>query len=139
MNAAVFAAVFCAMFAAHHIGDHTSQTDADANRKANPGRHGWAAMARHLATYHAGMVLALWALLLIDVPLTTTGVLAGVGFSVVTHGFIDRRWPVRWLLHRTGSAAFADRQTPICGMYLADQSLHVGCLFVAALLVVMCG
>lgn len=134
MTAAVFAAVFVALFAGHHVGDHLAQTDWSASHKAGPGWTGARAMASHLGSYLACQAAALGGLWLIGVPLTWLGAAAALVFSGATHGFIDRRWPVRWLLEHTGSADFADRQTPICGMYLADQSLHVGCLFVAALL-----
>lgn len=136
MSAASFAAVFAAMFAAHHLGDHVVQTDRQAANKALPGVRGWAAMTGHLFSYHVTMVLALLALRLVDVPLTMLGCLAGVGFSIVTHGFLDRRWPVRWILEHTGSRAFAASTAPLHGGYLADQSLHVAALFVSALLVV---
>jgi hypothetical protein len=139
VTAATFAAVFCAMFAAHHIGDHVAQTDHQAANKMLPGWAGWRAMIGHLASYHACMVLALVGLATVGVPLTVTGCVAGLIFSAATHGFLDRRWPVRLLLEHTGSRAFAASQTPLHGGYLADQSLHIGCLFVASLLVVGVG
>lgn len=134
-----FASVFVALFAAHHIGDHVAQTDWQAKYKVEPGRLGWLAMAGHLATYHACMVAALVGLAAVGVPLTAGGCAAGLAFSALSHGFIDRRWPVRWLLERTGSRAFAASTTPLHGGYLADQSLHIGCLFVASLMVVITG
>jgi hypothetical protein len=137
--AATFAAVFVAMFAAHHLGDHVLQTDFQAANKALPGWRGWAAMAGHLLSYHAAMVAALLALHLVDAPLTVTGCTAGIAFSAITHGLLDRRWLVRWVLEHTGSRAFAASTTPLHGGYLADQSLHVAALFVAALLVVSVG
>jgi hypothetical protein len=54
--------------------------------------------------------------------------------SGATHAFIDRRWPVRWLLRRTGSPGFVEMATPVNGPYQADQALHHGCLLIAALL-----
>ena len=132
-------AVFAALFAAHHIGDHIAQTDHQAQHKAGTGWLAVRAMAGHLATYHACMLVALAGLAAAGVPLTVAGCASGLLFSAVTHGFLDRRWPVRWVLERTGSRAFAASQAPLHGMYLADQSLHVGCLFVASLLVVIVG
>jgi hypothetical protein len=135
-TAATFAAVAVTLYAAHQIGDHIVQTDANANAKATPGRHGWRHLTVHVGTYHVVVVAMLAAAtLLLHLPLTLTGVLTGLAFSATTHAFLDRRWPVRWLLNHTGSAAFADRQTPICGMYLADQSLHHACLWASALLI----
>ncbi|MEU3452101.1 DUF3307 domain-containing protein [Micromonospora sp. NPDC006766] len=138
-DASVIAAVFCALFAGHHLGDHIVQTDWQANHKALPGWLGVRAMAGHLVGYHACMVAALAGLAAVGVPLTVTGSAVGLGFSAVTHGFLDRRWPVRWILEHTGSRDFAASQTPLPGGYLADQSLHIACLFVAALLVVAGG
>jgi len=135
-SAGLVAAVFVALFAGHHVGDHVAQTDWQAKHKASPGWTGWRAMAGHLVGYHACMVAALGGLAAVGVPLTWVGCAAGLGFSVVSHGFLDRRWPVRWVLEHTGSRDFAASQTPLHGGYLADQSLHVGCLFVSSLLVV---
>lgn len=135
MSGSVFAAVFVALFAAHHLGDHVLQTDHQAAAKTQPGRPGWVAMVGHLATYHAAAVVALGALALAGVPLSVAGCLAGLAFSAMTHGFLDRRWPVQWILRATGSPRFAASTTPLHGGYLADQSLHIVCLFVSALLV----
>jgi hypothetical protein len=136
---ATFAAVFIALYVGHQLGDHIAQTDATADAKSQPGWAGWRAIGVHVFTYHLCVVAALAALLLIHVPLTWPGCAAGVGFSAVTHGFIDRRWPVRVLLEKTGSARFAAMTTPICGSYVSDQALHVAALFVSALLVVSVG
>ncbi len=138
-NAGTFAAVFCAMYAGRQVGDHIAQTDAVADAKAQPGWKGWRAIGVHVLTYHLCVVAALGALLIIDVPLTWGGCAAGLGFSAVSHGFIDRRWPVKLLLEKTGSPRFAAMTTPICGSYQADRSLHVAALFVSALLVVGVG
>lgn len=134
MTAAVTAVVFAALYAGHMVGDHVIQTDRQAAGKAQTA--GWLRpMLGHLAGYHLTIGVALAGLTLVGVPLSWRHVTAALLWSVVTHGVLDRRWPVRWLLQHTGSADFADRQTPICGPYLADQALHVGCLFVAALIV----
>ena len=133
-TAVAFAAVAATLHAAHQLGDHIVQTDTDANGKATPG--GWRHLATHVATYHltALTLLAITAAVL-HLPLTATGLAVGLGFFAATHALLDRRWPVRWLLEHTGSAAFAERTTPICGMYLADQALHYGCLWATALLI----
>ncbi|MGW4942958.1 DUF3307 domain-containing protein [Actinoplanes sp. NPDC004185] len=135
-TAATFAAIAVTLHAAHQLGDHILQTDTNANHKAAPGRTGWTHLTIHVGTYHAAALVMLTATAtLLNLPITATGLAAGIGFSAVTHAFLDRRWPVRWLLEHTGSAAFADRQTPICGLYLADQSLHHACLWASALLI----
>ncbi|WP_274914410.1 hypothetical protein [Streptomyces sp. WZ-12] len=61
---------------------------------------------------------------------------AGFAFSAGTHAFLERRWPVRWILEHTGATKFAAlRAAGLNGMYLADQALHSGALLVSALLI----
>jgi hypothetical protein len=135
-SALVFAVAASTLHAAHQLADHIVQTDADATAKAAPGWHGWRHLLAHVGTYHAtALAMLVVTATAVDLPLTVTGVLAGLGFSALTHAILDRRWPVRWILHHTGSAAFAHRMSPICGLYLADQALHYGCLWIAALLI----
>jgi hypothetical protein len=134
MNAGTFAAVFVALYASHMVADHIVQTDRQAVGKAAD--KGWLwPMGGHLVGYLITQAVAVDAIRFIGVRVSELAVFAGLAFSVLTHGFIDRRRPVRWLLEHTGSADFAARTTPICGMYLADQALHVGCLFAAALII----
>jgi hypothetical protein len=135
-SALVFAVAMATLVAAHQLADHIVQTDTDANAKAAPGLNGWRHLLIHVGTYHAtALVMLLITAVSLHVPLTAFGMVAGLGFSAASHAILDRRWPVRWILEHTGSAAFADRMSPICGMYLADQALHYGCLWVAALLI----
>ncbi|GAA0720201.1 DUF3307 domain-containing protein [Dactylosporangium roseum] len=135
MSATVFAAAFAALYASHMVGDHLVQTDRQAAGKAAD--RGWLRpMAGHLLGYGLCQALALVALRVVDVEVPLWPATAGVAFSVVTHGLIDRRWPVRWLMKHTGPAAFARLAGGgLNGAYLADQSLHVGCLFIAALVI----
>jgi hypothetical protein len=42
--------------------------------------------------------------------------------SITTHGFVDRRWPVRRLAVLTGSEEFVDWKV---GALIVDQLLHV--------------
>ena len=136
MSAPAFAASFAALYAGHMVGDHIAQTHAQSIGKAAP--TGWVKpMLGHLASYAICQMAAFYALAAFaDFRMAAVGWYLGIPFSVVTHGFIDRRWPVRWLLEHTGSKPFADlASSGINGMYLADQSLHVGCLFVSALLI----
>jgi len=131
---AILAAVFAALYAGHQIGDHIVQTDEIAAHKAEDGWVGARAMAGHLLGYGVCQVVALGALAVLH-PLPFWPVVAALVVSLGTHGFIDRRWPVRWLLEHTGSRVFAGRgpwAVGLNGMYLADQSLHVGAMFMAA-------
>ncbi|MFY1703544.1 DUF3307 domain-containing protein [Micromonospora sp. WMMA1923] len=137
ISAIVFAVVAATFSAGHQVADHVfGQSDKQAAHKAAPGWDGWRHLLGHVLAYHlvvAGMLAV--AIVALDLPVTVVGLVAGIGFSAVSHAILDRRWPVRWLLIHTGSPDFADRQAPICGMYLADQSLHAACLWVSALLV----
>lgn len=135
-SAVVFAISMGTLIAAHQFADQIIQTDTDANSKADPGWDGWRHLLAHVGSYHlTALVMLLVTAAVLDVPVSATGVIAGLGFSAVTHAVLDRRWPVRWILEHTGSAAFAELKTPLCGMYLADQALHYGCLWIAALLI----
>ncbi|MFF4648101.1 hypothetical protein [Streptomyces sp. NPDC001389] len=60
------------------------------------------------------VLLALvWLFLPLPLPLSVTGLAAGLAWSAATHAVLDRRWPVRWLLQRTGSpAALAPASAP---------------------------
>ncbi|WP_432991409.1 DUF3307 domain-containing protein [Dactylosporangium sp. CA-233914] len=132
----VFAVALAALFVGHSLGDHIAQTDHQAATKAGPGAPAWRALAGHLLTYHLtlGAVLLVTALAL-RLPMSPWGVTAGLLFSAVTHAVLDRRWPVRAVLRATRSPQFAEAQTPICGMYVADQALHHLALLGTALLI----
>jgi len=135
MAALVFACSFVALYAGHMVGDHIIQTHWQSLGKVQA--KGWLPpMIAHLAGYATAQMVALYAVVTVTgVHASAVGWYAGIGFSVLSHGFIDRRWPVKWLLEHTGSRQFAALEDRgINGMYLADQSLHVGCLFISALI-----
>lgn len=136
-TAIVFSAVGITLNAAHEVADHVfGQTDYMADTKAENGSVGWSANLLHVFDYHLvmiSMVLVMAACL--NIPLSTLGLIAGFALSIISHAFLDRRWPVRWILEHTGSPKFAEMVAPICGMYLADQSLHKWILWIAALLI----
>ncbi|MBE3206767.1 DUF3307 domain-containing protein [Frankia sp. CH37] len=132
----MFAALFATGYAAHQLGDHlTGQTDWLAEHKADRGPVGWAALVGHLAGYHfTQVVMVAVAVAVLDLPLAPAGAAAGLAISVASHGLWDRRAPVRWLLERTGSPGLAATASHgMNGMYVADQALHVACLWAAAL------
>jgi len=127
-------AVWAALHAGHQVGDHLAQTDHQAAGKA--AAKNWAGpMGGHVAGYTACQVAALAGLRLAGVRLRPGPVAAALVLSAGTHAFIDRRWPVRWVLQHTGSPQFADLAGHgLNGPYLADQALHTGVLYVAALI-----
>lgn len=139
IDAVVFAVGLATMYAAHQIADHVlGQTDKMAENKAKPGKQGWFYIYGHVVNYHLVMTLMLGlTFTVLDLPATFLGVFLCLGFSAISHAFIDRRWPVKWILDHTGSPNFAKMTTPICGMYQGDQSLHYFCLWISALLLTL--
>jgi hypothetical protein len=131
----VFAVSLVALLVAHQLGDHVLQTDRQAAGKAN-GRGWWRPMTGHLLGYHAtAAVVVVGTGAVLGLPLTVRGVLVGLAFSALTHGLLDRRWPVRAVLRAMGSPRFAETTAPICGIYAADQALHKLALLGSALLI----
>jgi hypothetical protein len=126
-----FAVLLPTLWAAHNVGDHIAQTDHEAAHKA----HDWFAMVGHVNSYQVVQALTT------DAVLGLTGLrcrpgakLAGALFSGVSHAFIDRRWPVRWLLEHTAAPQFARMLAPVNGPYAADQACHHACLLITALI-----
>lgn len=147
INPLIFTTTLGALLVAHNVGDHICQTDHQAACKVRPaestedppsGAVQARAMAGHVGGYQLTQAAALAAVLPASgLRPSWRGMLAGTVFSAATHAFLDRRWPVRWVLQRTGSPKFAELQTPINGAYQADQALHHACLFVSALLMAL--
>lgn len=150
---AVFAATLPILLVAHNLADHvTGQTNNQALTKGAPtpgqiaasraagkplGPHdGWAACAGHVAWYHltlAAVCALAWAVL----PLhwSVPGAALALAWSAATHGFIDRRWPVRRLLVALGKESYADPASGgMNGVYQVDQALHHSALLVSAIL-----
>jgi hypothetical protein len=122
------ATVFLVLLAGHLVGDWVAQTDWQATTKTRS----WAALTAHVASYHLLMGL------LLLIPILRDGwpagkALAALAASAVTHGVIDRRWPVRALMRAAGSPGFA---TVEWGVIAVDQALH---LFILAMLAVLLG
>ena len=134
-SAILFAVFLGTAVVAHQVADHLFQTDKMASNKAKPGRTGWSHILQHVFAYHIVMfIMLLVTCVFLNVPVTLLGVFSALLFSGVSHAFLDRRWPVKWFLNNVGASNFVEMQTPICGMYLADQSLHYFCLWISALL-----
>ena len=122
------ATVFLVLLAGHLVGDWVAQTDWQATTKTRS----WAALTAHVASYRLLMGL------LLLIPILRDGwpagkALAALAASAVTHGVIDRRWPVRALMRAAGSPGFA---TVEWGVIAVDQALH---LFILAMLAVLLG
>ncbi|MBF9135184.1 DUF3307 domain-containing protein [Plantactinospora sp. S1510] len=149
LELATFGAAWAALAVGHNVADHIlSQGDHIADNKGAPtvdevtsGRkkshYGWWENLQHVALYHlvvaTVLLITCWSF---DLSATWRGVVAGLAWSATTHSFIDRRWPVRWILRFTGSPGFAElRSGGLNGIYLADQALHHGCLFISAIMI----
>lgn len=110
--------LFPLLIAGHLIGDWVFQTDAQAQMKTTS----WRANQAHMLTYHLALAaLSIWAAGWAIVPILIV--------SWVTHSFIDRRWPVKWLMRHTGSRPFSDT---LWGVICVDQALHLSILSVLA-------
>lgn len=131
-RAASFAAVFAGMFPAHMFADHIVQANSDAENKGRRDHTGQIACARHVATYTAVQIAALAGLnKALGLGLTWRGIAAGQVVSAATHYWADRRYTLRAAAERIGKpASYLDHG----GMYHIDQSLHISCLAVGALL-----
>ncbi|MBF6511076.1 DUF3307 domain-containing protein [Nocardia farcinica] len=144
-TAVTFAAVLPSLLVAHHVADHWVQTS---HQAANKGERGWAgrwACFRHVASYTlvTGLAVGLvW--MVLGLPITVGGFVAGQLVSAVTHYWADRRFTLSRLAELLGSGEFyrlgAPRtghdDTPSLGTgaYALDQSWHWLWLFVAALI-----
>jgi hypothetical protein len=137
---------FAALYAAHQVADHHVQRDRDAQAKGLPGADGHLACTRHVASYTATAVVALAAAHLPTGARPRYGrIAAGLALSLVSHYVIDRREPLKRFAAATGHAGFYALGTPRLGRddnpclgtgaYALDQSLHVGFLFAAALII----
>lgn len=136
MDVTLFAAGLATLYAAHQVADHVfGQTDEVANNKVKPGKAGWSAIVQHVLSYHLVVYFMLMiTVVVLNVPVSLLGFFLCLAFSTASHAIIDRRWPVQFILEKTGSPKFAQMTTPLNGMYLADQGLHYLCLWISALL-----
>lgn len=128
----MIATVFVALVAGHYAGDFLVQTDHQSAHKAERSWRGVRAMYGHLIGYLACQSAALVLLQLSGIKMPAPAAYAALAFSVITHGFIDRRWPVVWWGEHTGSAAFVAADNPVHGRMHVDQAMHFVCMFLAA-------
>lgn len=108
------------LLAAHFIGDWIVQTDWQAANKTTS----WRAMSAHVRGYHVCIVVAC---VLAWVPVYAMLTIFAV--SLVTHTFLDRRWPVVRLMQITRSPEFAKNPAAVI---VTDQACHLTILCVLA-------
>lgn len=82
-------------------------------------------MSEHMLGYHVTL-MAFMGPALIE-QRHAVGIILFV--SIVTHSFIDRRWPVTKLLRMTHSTNFSNQ---MWGVFVVDQVLHISILCVLA-------
>lgn len=127
------AGVFVALFVAHQVADHWVQTPHQSATKDQPGWAGRIACLVHVATYTATAQLFLVALVLVHKwQPDMWQVTAGLSVSALTHYIADRRRPLRALAYGIGKDRVWVEKG---GLYLLDQSFHIGWLYVAALII----
>ncbi|RSS84732.1 DUF3307 domain-containing protein [Streptomyces sp. WAC05950] len=125
----MFAEIAFLLYLGHLLADYPFQTDHQAAHKAGCGRQGWTANISHAATHvlicslllAAGSMALGWQLPLLPAA-------AAVLWIGISHGLIDRRWPVAaWMriARQTGWAAHG-------GAAHVDQTAHVLALTLAA-------
>ncbi|MFD5487979.1 DUF3307 domain-containing protein [Streptomyces virginiae] len=126
----MFAEIAFLLYLGHLLADYPFQTDHQAAHKAGCGRQGWTANISHAATHVliCSLLLAVGSVALgWQLPLLPAA--AAVLWIGISHGFIDRRWPVAaWMriAQQQGWAAHG-------GAAHVDQTAHVLALTLAAL------
>jgi hypothetical protein len=145
-TADTFAAVFAALYAAHEVGDLWVQRHSEALAKGGPGWHGRLMCARHVASLTATKAVFVAAMAAVTSVAVGLGWLAlGLAADAAAHYWADRRSTLAWLAGRLGKGEFFRLGAPRpgrddvphlgTGAYALDQSFHIGCLFVAALVI----
>ncbi|MEU0030768.1 DUF3307 domain-containing protein [Streptomyces sp. NPDC006335] len=119
----MLADVFILLLAAHWAADYPGHTDDQARHKAEHSALGWRANLSHAATHIvlSAVLLGIGAVLTGEVTLTPGATVLALGWVGISHGFIDRRWPVdRWmsLSRQSGFKAHG-------GAAHVDQAAHV--------------
>ncbi|MFE1900081.1 DUF3307 domain-containing protein [Streptomyces yangpuensis] len=124
----MFAEIAFLLYLGHLLADYPFQTDHQAAHKAGCGRQGWTANVSHAATHilTCGLLLAAGSMALgWHLPLLPAA--AAVAWIGISHGFIDRRWPIAawmriarqqgWAAH--GGAAHVDQTAHVLALTLA--------------------
>lgn len=141
MHALTFAVALPALYAAHHFGDHWVQRPTEALGKGGRSWRGRLLCARHVASLTATKLVALVVTAaVVHLHLSPVAVAAGLGLDAVSHYLIDRRTPLATLARWAGKSEFHGLGDGLAapagtGAYALDQSIHVLCLWIAALVI----
>lgn len=125
------APLFAALLVGHLIGDYIIQQHTWSTRKVAPGWAGRGWCTVHAVTYAA----ACWAVLAVAVAvegIAVNGAAVTVGMIINAglHGFLDRRWPLVWLVRASGSGPWLDADPR--ALLIFDQVVHVITLYAIA-------
>lgn len=126
------ATLFAALIVGHLLGDFLIQQHTWSTRKTKPGWVGRAWCTVHAVTYGA----ACWAVLALAIAVEglrvdgTTVAVAMVA-NAALHGFLDRRWPLVWIIRATGSGPWLDRDPR--ALLIFDQVVHAVMLYAVAI------
>jgi hypothetical protein len=135
MDALRFAITLGVLYAAHQVADHWIQTHHQACHKAATGPRGWLALFGHVATYTATLAAVLaavaWRFPVLDY--SAGMVAAGLIVNAISHGWADRRSPLRALAVAVGKGSYWDDVPG--GAYQLDQAWHYGWLAVCAFII----
>ena len=143
--AAVAATAFAALYAAHMVADHWVQTDQQAAHKGQSGIVGHWNCFKHVATYTLiglGTVIATAAALGHLGQISPVSLAAATVINGATHYWADRRHTLAWLARVTAHGNFYRLGAPRpghddnpnlgTGSYVLDQSFHIVCLLISA-------
>ncbi|BAU84723.1 hypothetical protein SLA_3821 [Streptomyces laurentii] len=126
----MFATLFVLFYVGHLLADYAFQTDHQAAHKADRTRAGWRANLDHAAAHVATCAITLLTgMVVLGLSVSTLSAFVALAWIGGTHAFIDRRWPIRWWMERTGSADWAANG----GAAHVDQTAHITALALAAL------
>jgi hypothetical protein len=107
--------LFESLVIGHLLGDWLLQTEWQAQNKATR----WGAMLVHVAIYHAVILVILVA----RYGAGAMPVYLAVGGLAISHAFLDRKWPVAWLMRALRISV--DRAPDRALTLIVDQSLHL--------------
>lgn len=115
--------VFESLILAHLLGDWLLQTEWQAKNKSSSWRARWS----HVAVYH----IVILAVLVVRFGMQDPRVYITVGILAISHAFLDRRWPVLWLMK---TLRISVNNTPERWLIvMIDQSIHILLLGLASL------
>lgn len=123
--------LFAALLVGHLIGDYLIQQHTWSTRKVEPGWAGRAWCTVHAVTYAATCWVVLAVAVAVDgLTVNQIAVAVAMAANAALHGFLDRRWPLVWIIRATGSGSWLDADPR--ALLIFDQVVHVITLYAIA-------